>query len=142
MAVTKTPRKLPATEPTLEAKPEAKAKATTVKKPGPKASVAKTPKAKTAAKVPAALRSQEVEATPLDIAVVAAPVPQPAPERVPGSATLPPLVEAILLAIQEGRAVEFLFADADANAPRTFEPRHLLFDALSQAWYVLSLIHI
>ncbi|HJU82619.1 MAG TPA: WYL domain-containing protein, partial [Holophagaceae bacterium] len=28
------------------------------------------------------------------------------------------------------------FADADANAPRTFEPRQLTFDALSQAWYV------
>jgi hypothetical protein len=32
--------------------------------------------------------------------------------------------------------VEFIFADADANAPRTFEPRNLTFDALSQAWYV------
>jgi hypothetical protein len=49
---------------------------------------------------------------------------------------LTPLASAILTAICEGRAVEFIFADADANAPRTFEPRHLTFDALSLAWYV------
>ncbi len=48
---------------------------------------------------------------------------------------LTPHAEAILAAIREGRAVEFIFEDADANAPRTFEPRQLLFDALSRAWF-------
>ena len=44
------------------------------------------------------------------------------------------------LAIMEDESLvhgplEFLFTDADANPPRTFEPRMLCFDALSQAWY-------
>jgi predicted DNA-binding transcriptional regulator YafY len=38
--------------------------------------------------------------------------------------------------MRQGRPVELIFADGDANAPRTFEPRHLLFDTLSQAWFV------
>jgi predicted DNA-binding transcriptional regulator YafY len=49
---------------------------------------------------------------------------------------LTPLAAAILLAIQEGRAVEFIFADADTNPPRTFEPRQLIFDTFAKAWFV------
>src|SRR6185312_2873838 len=49
---------------------------------------------------------------------------------------LTPHAEAILAAIREGRAVEFIFEDAEANAPRTFEPRQLIYDALAAAWFV------
>lgn len=48
---------------------------------------------------------------------------------------LTPHAEAILSAIREGRAVEFIFEDAEANAPRTFEPRQLIYDALAAAWF-------
>ncbi|MBS1766213.1 MAG: WYL domain-containing protein [Acidobacteria bacterium] len=51
------------------------------------------------------------------------------------AASLTPHAAAILSAIDEGRAVEFIFEDAEANAPRTFEPRQLIFDALAKAWY-------
>ena len=54
------------------------------------------------------------------------------------SSGLPAHVEALLAAIREGRAVELIFSDADANAPRTFEPRQLTFDALAQAWFVFG----
>jgi hypothetical protein len=57
-------------------------------------------------------------------------------DRARVAAALSPLAQTLLSALVEGRAVEFIFADADANAPRTFEPRHLTFDALTQAWYV------
>ncbi|HET8902087.1 MAG TPA: WYL domain-containing protein [Holophagaceae bacterium] len=49
---------------------------------------------------------------------------------------LTPHAESILAAIREGRAVEFIFEDAEANAPRTFEPRQLIYDALAAAWFV------
>jgi len=49
---------------------------------------------------------------------------------------LTPHADAILAAIREGRAVEFIFEDAEANAPRTFEPRQLIYDALAAAWFV------
>ena len=73
--------------------------------------------------------------------IVEAPAPKAAPEKKAAPAKqheagLPAHAQTILSAIQEGRALEFIFADADANAPRTFEPRQLSFDALSQAWYV------
>lgn len=58
---------------------------------------------------------------------------KPAPDQGMG---LTPHAEAILAAIREGRAVEFIFEDADANAPRTFEPRQLIYDALAEAWFV------
>ena len=44
--------------------------------------------------------------------------------------------KAVLGAIQDGRAVELIFADADSNPPRTFEPRQLIFDAFAKGWYV------
>jgi predicted DNA-binding transcriptional regulator YafY len=64
----------------------------------------------------------------------AAPIAPP-PASLPG---LAPLAASILSAIQDGRAVEFIFKDADTNAPRTFEPRQLSFDALTKAWYVFG----
>ena len=45
-------------------------------------------------------------------------------------------LQAVLQAIQDGRAVELLFADADNNPPRTFEPRQLLFDGFAKNWFV------
>lgn len=41
-----------------------------------------------------------------------------------------------LQALREGKAIELIFKDSDGNPPRTFEPRQLLFDTLTQAWYV------
>ncbi|WP_291271223.1 WYL domain-containing protein [Geothrix sp.] len=139
MAVTKTPRKKPVTAPADEKKPAAKAKAP-LKKAAPKKVEAAEPKAKAAPKAPARTKTAKAVEPAAEIAAPAipAPLPEPAagtPKKLSAMPTLPPLAASILAAIQEGRAVEFIFADADANAPRTFEPRHLTFDALSQAWY-------
>lgn len=152
MAVTKTPRKKPASpaEKVEEAIPPSKA-ASAKKAPAKKAAakavetkVAETrpvepevtetkakPAAKTSAKAKAPKVAPKTVEAPAEAAIPAAPVVA----KAAGSPALPPLVQAILAAISEGRAVEFIFADAEANAPRTFEPRHLTFDALSQAWY-------
>ena len=141
MAVTKTPRKKPVTAVVEEEKPATKVKALPAKKAAPKKAGPAEPKAK-AAKAPAKARAgkpakvapavEPVIEVALPVVVEAAPVVKKAPV----APVLTPLAQAILTAICEGRAVEFIFADADANAPRTFEPRHLTFDALSQAWYV------
>jgi predicted DNA-binding transcriptional regulator YafY len=95
--------------------------------------LAKAPGRTRAAKVAPAVQAEE----PAPAALLPAPAEPPPAER-PTQATpaLPPLAQTILEAICAGRALEFLFADAEANAPRTFEPRHLTFDALTQAWYV------
>ncbi|GLH72536.1 hypothetical protein GETHLI_10380 [Geothrix limicola] len=144
MAVTKTPRKKPVT-PAVEAeKPASKAKAAPAKKAAPKKAEAVEPKTKAAPKTQAktkAVKSAEVppiaEVAPAAPApVTAMPAPKPAERKAGAGSALPPLAEAILAAIREGRAVEFIFSDSEANAPRTFEPRHLTFDALSQAWFV------
>ncbi|HJW44233.1 MAG TPA: WYL domain-containing protein [Geothrix sp.] len=147
MAVTKTPRKKPASAaaPADEAKPVAKTKATPAKKAAAKKTDAAEPETvkpvkptKAPAKAKTAKAAKAVEPAP--VATPALPEPAPAAPAaakvVAGTPALPPLAQAILVAICEGRAVEFIFADADANAPRTFEPRHLTYDALSQAWYV------
>jgi predicted DNA-binding transcriptional regulator YafY len=140
MAVSKTPRKKPVTAVVAEEKPSPKAKTAPVKKAAPKKAEPAEPKA--AAKTPAKTRASKAavvvkveESAPE--AVVPAPVePLPLVQKAPVLPVLTPLAQAILTAICEGRAVEFIFADANANAPRTFEPRHLTFDALSQSWYV------
>lgn len=49
---------------------------------------------------------------------------------------LPPLAASLLRAIQDGRAIELVFQDANAHPPRTFEPRQLIYDTLAQAWFV------
>jgi len=139
MAVTKTPRKKPTgTTPEVE-KPAAKAKAAPAKKPSAGKVEAAEPKAKQATKAPAKAKTPKaVEVAPEAPEVVASapPAPKPVARKATAPSALPALVEAILAALREGRAVEFIFADADANAPRTFEPRQLTFDALSQAWFV------
>lgn len=145
MAVTKTPRKKPATAVKEEA-PAPKAKAAPAKKAAAKKAEIPAPAPEKKAKAPA--RSKAAKAA--EPAVVPASAPEPAPTPVPApeprkvtarkeaagaTSSLPALADAILAAIREGRAVEFIFADADANAPRTFEPRQLTFDGLSQAWF-------
>ncbi len=150
MAVTKTPRKKPVSASVEEEKPATKPKATPAKKTAAKKSEAVEPKtkasAKAPAKAPAKARAPKTPKAPVPAEVAAAPPYAPAPVAPPPTAgpaaprpaaspELTPLAQAILTAICEGRAVEFIFADAEANAPRTFEPRHLTFDGLSQAWY-------
>jgi len=146
MAVTKTPRKKPATAVAAEVKPAAKAKAAPARKAAAKAAepaavepVQTKPvkgAAKPAAKGKGAKAVESTSATSAPEAIEPRPEEQKAAVQAPVPATLPPLAQAILSAICEGRAVEFIFADTDANAPRTFEPRHLIFDALSKAWFV------
>jgi WYL domain len=142
MAVTKTPRKKPVTAAVEEGKPTTKAKTTPAKKAASKKGEPTEPKPKAPAKAPARTKATKPVAVakveePAFEPVLSTPVePPPVLKRAPATPALSPLAQAILTAICEGRAVEFIFADADANAPRTFEPRHLTFDALSQAWYV------
>jgi predicted DNA-binding transcriptional regulator YafY len=141
MAVTKTPRKKPTAAAAEVEKPAPKTKAAPVKKAAA-AKKADTPAVPKKAKAPAKTKAA-VPAEPVPAPVVPEPAVAAAPEAKKAAAkktaspsALPPLVEALLAAIREGRAVEFIFADADTNAPRTFEPRQLTFDALAQAWYV------
>jgi len=152
--------------PVEETKPAAKAKAASAKKPAGKKvetteaepeaiKPAKAAKATKAPKAPAKTKGHTTSTPGAEVAnsavtepavVEPAAKPEPAAKTkpaavaaakvAPGKPVLSPLAQAILVAICEGRAVEFIFADADANAPRTFEPRQLTFDALSQAWYV------
>ena len=136
MAVTKTPRKKAAATETGDAPKSPKAPA---KKPAVKAAPKEVP-ASALAKKPA--RKAKVQAEPAPVAAESPATQEPTPKVAPNkkaAATgpiLPDLADTVLAAIREGRALEFIFADADANAPRTFEPRQLTFDALSQAWYV------
>jgi predicted DNA-binding transcriptional regulator YafY len=138
MAVSKTPRKKPAAAAAKVEKPAPKAKAA-VKKAAPKREPAE-PKVEAPAKATAKAKAVKTAKTPVPAEVeAAAPAAAPVqpPTRVLESApALPALALSLLAAIHEGRAVEFIFADSDTNAPRTFEPRQLTFDALSRAWYV------
>lgn len=140
MAVTKTPRKKPTAAAVEVEKPAPKAKAAPAKKAAA-AKKAETPAAPKKAKAPAKTKvAAPAEPVPAPVApepAAAAPeAKKAAAKKTASPSALPPLVEALLAAIREGRAVEFIFADADANAPRTFEPRQLTFDALAQAWFV------
>lgn len=140
MAVTKTPRKKPTAAAVEVEKPAPKAKAAPAKKAAA-TKKAETPAAPKKAKAPAKTKVvAPAESVPAPVApepAAAAPeAKKAAAKKTASPSALPPLVEALLAAIREGRAVEFIFADADANAPRTFEPRQLTFDALAQAWFV------
>jgi WYL domain len=95
-----------------------------------------------------------VEATPLPLETE----PEPAPAKpakaakAPRAAKVvpPPAAEAaadpgepmgphalkVHQAIVQGKALEFIFLDGDTNPARTFEPRSLTYDALTQAWFV------
>ena len=116
--------------------PEAAAQAAPARKPrAPKAGPA-VPEAQ-AAEVSAAEVSAAagIQASPDVPAVPEAPAsPEAAAEA--GAALLTPHAGILLKAIHDGSAVELLFCDADANPPRTFEPRQLVYDALAKGWYV------
>lgn len=64
------------------------------------------------------------------------PCQMPAPRELKGTGVITPHTHMILTAIREGRAVELIFRDGDGNPPRTFEPRQLIFDTFTQAWFV------
>ena len=135
MAVTKTPRKKPESEETE--KPEKKvAPRKTASKPAEKAPAAKKATPKAASEKAAKPKTTRKVKAPAEPAPEPAATPKKADKQAHPAASQSPFVETILGAIREGRALEFIFADSEANAPRTFEPRQLTFDALSQAWYV------
>ena len=98
----------------------------------PEAAPAVKPRRPRAAKAaPAA--APEVLPAPAEEAPVAA---APAQPSVDPATLVTDQARAVLLAIQEGRAVELLFVDAENNPPRTFEPRQLIFDTFAKGWYV------
>lgn len=116
-----------------------KAKAEPKKKAAPKAEAApKKAKAEEAPKARKAAAKSEPEAAIVEAVQEAPAKKAPAKKAAAPAGSLPAHAESILAAIKEGRAVEFIFADAEANAPRTFEPRQLSYDALAQAWFVFG----
>ncbi|HJW72338.1 MAG TPA: WYL domain-containing protein [Geothrix sp.] len=137
MAVTKTPRKKPSATVETEPEPAKKKRAPATKKAvvEPKETpVLAAPPVKTSVKEKAPAKTKKGTVAAVEAALPEVMVEQPA--RPESTTELPPLVQVLYRAIQEGRPMEFIFADGDANAPRTFEPRHLTFDTLSQAWFV------
>jgi predicted DNA-binding transcriptional regulator YafY len=112
-----------AEEPAVAAAP-AKAKA---KVPAGDAEKTRKPRTKAEAKAP-------VPAAP-EPPAAEAPRAQEAPAIDP-AVLVTDQARAVLVAIQEGRAVELLFLDAENNPPRTFEPRQLIFDTFAKGWYV------
>ena len=81
-------------------------------------------------------RKPKVAEAPLPVAPGISQVAPETPAPVAEPIALSPQVQAVLGAIQEGRAVEFIFTDAETNPPRTFEPRQLIFDVFTRAWFV------
>ena len=102
----------------------------------PAAKPAKAVKAPKAAKEAKEAKPKTEAEAP--VAVAAAPAPSaPSPALAVSAETLiTDQARAVLQAIQDGRAVELIFADADTNPPRTFEPRQLIFDVFAKDWYV------
>ncbi len=144
-----TPKQEPA-KPAKAKEPAAKLKEPVAK---PKEPAAK-PKA-----APKRAKAAPPEPVPATDALVATPEPAkrprparkpkevPAPEQPETAAAVPaaaPILAAegldpralqVLEAIRKGCALEFIFLQGETNPPRTFEPRMLCFDALSQSWY-------
>ena len=118
--------------PTKKTPKAAEAEETKPKKTAAKKTAKTAEKAE--AKPKAAKKAKAVEPEAADEAPKKA-APKKVAKAPEAPASLTPHAAAILSAIDEGRAVEFIFEDSEANAPRTFEPRQLLFDALAKAWY-------
>ena len=130
----KKPVKAAATEKAPAKKPAAKKAA-----PAPKAAAKKAEAPAKAVKAPKKAVASAPEPVAAPAAAVEAPAKKkPAAKKAETGSGLPVHGEALLAALREGRPVELIFADADANAPRTFEPRQLTFDTLSQAWFVFG----
>jgi len=49
--------------------------------------------------------------------------------------TFTPNAQKVMEAIAQGRAIELIFVDGDANPPRTFEARQLIFDVFTGSWF-------
>ena len=103
--------------------------------PEPEAPVVETAPAPKAKKAPAKPRKATPKPVVEPVVEPMAETPKPEVLKVPDLA-LPAQACTVLEAIQDGKAVELIFLDAETNPPRTFEPRQLAFDALSQAWFV------
>lgn len=136
------PAKAPAKAVKVPAKAEPKAaKKTPAKaepKAGPAASAKKAPKPAKAEAVAAPLIPEALEAPAGKPDPKAAPkgrkaaAAEPAPAEPP---TFTPHAATVLAAIGAGQAVELIFLDEAANPPRTFEPRRLIFDVFTRAWF-------
>ena len=107
--------------------PEPEAPAAAPRKGRPAAKAAKAP----AVVTPEPEAAQQAEPAPEPVAA-----PKPVAAPVSAASLITPQTLAVLQAIQDGRAVELIFADAETNPPRTFEPRQLTFDVFAKAWYV------
>ncbi len=144
--------------PTKEAKPKA-AKPTAKKaaKAEPKAPVAPLEKAEPARRKPG--RPAKIAAAPeaaLEVVPEVAPAPKASPKSrasTPAVAELKPIAlvkdpgaprqapsftphaQKVMEAIAEGRAIELIFTDGDANPPRTFEARQLIYDIFTGSWF-------
>ncbi len=57
------------------------------------------------------------------------------PARTAEAPCFTPHAQKVMEAIAEGRAIELIFLDADANPPRTFEARQLIFDIFTGSWF-------
>ena len=130
-----TPTTVPQVQDAAPVKAKAKPKATVPPVPEPTVPVVPAP-------APAAKRGRPAKAAAV-VPVVETPAPPveevavatPSEPREDVQVQLSAAVATVLEAIRTGRAVEFIFADAETNPPRTFEPRQLTFDVFSQAWF-------
>lgn len=144
MAPRKSTKSTETTEEKSPVKPAAKARGKKAEAPKVSPKPVKVETAPEAAPKPAAKPGRKPKAD--KTTAIAAPeitqldLEEPARPETPAiistPAPLTPQVQAVLSAIQDGRAVEFIFADADTNPPRTFEPRQLIFDVFTKAWFV------
>ena len=133
---TKTARKPKSDAPEVEIAPKTKTSTKTATPKAVKASSKKSEAESTPKPSPKATRAKakKIAEEVKETAATTAPKAE-VEEAAPAPSALPALVSKVLAAIQENRAVEFVFADADANPPRTFEPRQLIFDVFSKAWF-------
>ena len=132
---TKKSAKAAEAEETKPKKTAAKKAAKTVEKAEPKPKAARSQSVSATGKAGSEKKAKAVEP---EVAEAAPKKPAAKKAAKAEAASLTPHAAAILSAIDEGRAVEFIFEDSEANAPRTFEPRQLIFDALAKAWYAFG----
>lgn len=105
----------------------------------PKAAAKKTPAPEPEAKpvvelpVPPKTPAGRKKAAVVPVAAIEPPAaPAQAPLVLEG---FTPHALTIMEAIGAGKAVEFIFKDSDTNPPRTFEPRQLVYDIFTGAWF-------
>jgi predicted DNA-binding transcriptional regulator YafY len=116
-----------------KAEPKSKATKAAAKKPAPAAKKKAVPEAPAAvAEVVAKPRTSSKKASPK-----LAPTPAPAPvvKTETQRPTFTPHAQTVMEAMADGRAIELIFTDGDANPPRTFEARQLIFDVFTGSWF-------